>query len=60
MAYGEVLLTRLVQNRPQCSAALAFCDANVQQLKHAIVVSQSATVLPEDGSPADCSLIQAT
>ena len=55
-AYDKVV-TDTTNADPNVIAALAFADQNVQQLKHAIVVSQSATVLPEDGSPADSSVI---
>ncbi|ODU49825.1 MAG: hypothetical protein ABS92_04905 [Thiobacillus sp. SCN 63-374] len=39
-------------------AALAFMDPSLQQLKHTIVVSQSAGPLPQDGSNQDSSIIR--
>lgn len=42
---------------PNVIAALAFADQTANQLSHTIVVSQSATALPQDSSQADSSVI---
>lgn len=55
--YGDLLLDPLVQNDPNAAAALAFWDAGVRQLRHTIVVSQTASPLLRDGSPDDASLL---
>lgn len=54
--YGNLLVGE-ANNDAKVATALAYWDADVHQLKHTIVVSQTATPLLHDGSLADSSVI---
>lgn len=54
--YGN-LLAGEANNDAKVATALAYWDADVHQLEHTIVVSQTATSLLHDGSSADSSVI---